>query len=401
MSPPSSPPPPPPAPLSPLPAPQYAPELPADVLRMVLAPLADDVASLCACACVATSWRAAACDPRLWRRLRFPPAAARQLTDATLAALVARVGSALERVNLEGCVRVTARGAATALAGKKLQALAVRGLRTGSARGHSAAGALPLLSALVRRPTGLDVRGGRAALLCGGSALTASGAKPCARLCCAAHDTLCKACGIVRCARCVQAAKAARAPPCSHLCDRCFRVCDDDDEQDVRSDCAACGRPRNGFCDACMHSCDACADADATFCVDCAHAGGALTKCDGDGCDSTYCADCAFDTGDCLTTCSVATCGKAFCDGCAFDGGEIRFCEACNAEFCDACADERLFFDEDTDEMQCVECKASNWDTDEEEDEDEVEDEVLALMFGAAWQADFAEAAAVIAAVMD
>jgi hypothetical protein len=356
---------------------QYAPELPADVLRVVLTPLANDVASLCAAACVARAWRAAACDPRLWRRLRFPPKAARQLTDAALAALVRRVGGELERVNLEGCVRVTARGAAEALAGKKLQALAVRGLRTGgSARGGG--DALPLLSGLVRRDTGLDVHGGRAALLCCAPLAAAGKAtKPCARLCGAA-DTLCDACGIVRCARCTQAAKAARVPPCDHLCDRCFGACDESD----LVDCDACGRQRNGFCDDCTCVCDACASC--TFCADCAFAGGALVRCDGAGCDELFCESCAFDTLHLLTTCAAATCGKVFCESCAFEAAEMRSCDACGATFCDGpCADARLSWDEDGDEELCAACEVSGWDIatdkedEEEEEEDDRDDEVL------------------------
>jgi hypothetical protein len=89
----------------------YAPELPRDVLLRVLTPLAGDVATLAAAACVASAWRDAARDRRLWRTLCFAqPRVAARLNNARFATLVVRAGGALERVDLAGCCGVSARG---------------------------------------------------------------------------------------------------------------------------------------------------------------------------------------------------------------------------------------------------------------------------------------------------
>ena len=64
----------------------YAPVLPIDVLRVVFAPLACDVKTLSAAACVSVAWRDAALEHSLWglTRLRFAPKAARKLTNQAL-----------------------------------------------------------------------------------------------------------------------------------------------------------------------------------------------------------------------------------------------------------------------------------------------------------------------------
>jgi hypothetical protein len=78
-------------------APQFAPELAPDVLHAILLPLAGDIGTLCAAACVNTSWRAAAMHPRLWRKLdvrrlraEWRHACLDDLTNERLAALVRR-----------------------------------------------------------------------------------------------------------------------------------------------------------------------------------------------------------------------------------------------------------------------------------------------------------------------
>lgn len=139
--------------------------LPADAIALVLKRLAGDVSSLCASACVARAWRAAAAEPRLWSHLaRLPPDAAKRLTGKHLAALVARAAGGLERLDVSGasqltddgfvtaimrqphaltafiadskCYKLTGKGAATALAAQRgrMRELSVRGLRCGSSR---------------------------------------------------------------------------------------------------------------------------------------------------------------------------------------------------------------------------------------------------------------------------
>ena len=72
---------------------QYAPELPPEVLHAIFLPLAGDMRTLCAAACVNTSWHTAALHPRLWRKLhadRDGKLVAKTMTDARLAMLVRR-----------------------------------------------------------------------------------------------------------------------------------------------------------------------------------------------------------------------------------------------------------------------------------------------------------------------
>lgn len=88
----------------------------ADIVALVLARLSGDVPSLCAAACVARAWRDAAAKPQLWAHVGpLPLAAARRLTDARLATLVARAAGGLERLRLDGAEQLTEEGLAVAL----------------------------------------------------------------------------------------------------------------------------------------------------------------------------------------------------------------------------------------------------------------------------------------------
>jgi hypothetical protein len=80
--------------------------VPATVIALVLTHLAGDARSLCAAACVARAWRAAAAEPRLWARL----AGVRRLTDARLAALVARARGHLEHLDVDDALQLTDAG---------------------------------------------------------------------------------------------------------------------------------------------------------------------------------------------------------------------------------------------------------------------------------------------------
>jgi hypothetical protein len=328
----------------------YAPELPIDLLRRVFAPLAGDAETLSAAACVCVAWRAAALEPALWSRacLSFTPKAARRLTDVALAALVQRTGNALERVNVTACTRLTARGVADALRGRKLTTLAMRGVKSS----RRDAKVVPLLRALVRRPTGLDLR---AHTVCGGRLLSNGGR--CGRLCVPA-DALCTACDLTRCVHCTARHKSVRKPPCAHACDACFRA------SGPLTDCGACGRVPNGFCEGCTRSCD---DCDAAFCAGCSFAGGALLKCDGPGCTAVFCEPCGLDEESLL---SCEGCSKRYCESCALDGEQMTFCEACDeVPFCTRCA---FNYTNEVGGLICPNCKADESDSDYDDSGDEL-----------------------------
>ena len=90
--------------------------LPSEAIDLVVSYLTSDVPSLCAVACVARAWRAAAARPQLWVRPSRPPrAAAARLTDAHLITLVARAGGRLELLDLRGAAQVTDAGLYAAL----------------------------------------------------------------------------------------------------------------------------------------------------------------------------------------------------------------------------------------------------------------------------------------------
>ena len=79
-------------------------ELPVELVVFVLLPLKGDVASLCACACVARAWRQAASLHRLWTRIGpFRPNAAASLTNERLKLLVSRARrGSLKQLDLRG-----------------------------------------------------------------------------------------------------------------------------------------------------------------------------------------------------------------------------------------------------------------------------------------------------------
>jgi hypothetical protein len=102
-----------------------APVLPTALQERIIALLvADDARDACAAACVSTAWARAAAAPAAWRALRLvSPHATRMqpLTDARLAALVARAAGGLTTLDVSGCVALSDAGIATALAGQPLQ----------------------------------------------------------------------------------------------------------------------------------------------------------------------------------------------------------------------------------------------------------------------------------------
>ena len=319
--------------------------LPPDMLRRIFTPHNGDVRTLSAAACVCKSWHVAALDPCHWRLtcLTLAPRAARRLTDGALAALARRAGDTLERVNLAGCINVTAAGVVAALQGKQLKTLAVRGMKVGARQTKKKADAtVARLHTLVCRPTALDFRKN---VSCGFTCATANGeTKSCKRLC-GPQDVLCSMCDFVRCIHCTAWAKAKREPPCSHLCDGCFAP------HNELFKCAACGRVPNGFCGACMHECSYC---DVAYCKGCSFSGGALTKCADPGCDNMYCED-----DQQKAKCDV--CEVTFCEDCTNES--MYVCDLCgNTYYCDDCVWQ--FIDEG-DSVICVYCMSDFSDSSE------------------------------------
>jgi hypothetical protein len=83
--------------------------LPTDVLRRILAPLADWLLHLLSARAVCVTWRDAVDgEAALWRKLRLSDARlARKLTDAALATLARRARGGLTELDVSGCARVT------------------------------------------------------------------------------------------------------------------------------------------------------------------------------------------------------------------------------------------------------------------------------------------------------
>jgi hypothetical protein len=90
---------------------------------LVLALLDGDVRALCASACVCTRWRDLLLSgddtsAELWRVLRVPPHLARRLSDERLLMLVARARGGLRCLDVRGCILLSDDGIAAALAGE-------------------------------------------------------------------------------------------------------------------------------------------------------------------------------------------------------------------------------------------------------------------------------------------
>jgi hypothetical protein len=303
------------------------PALSADALGAVLCALNGDVASLCAAACVARAWRDAALHPSLWRDFSTcfgDGDVAARLTDARLAALVARARGGLERLHLSSCAALTAFGVAAALRGcPPLTTLRVRGLLLGDSPDGTPWGAAldearDALRAVVREPcAGLDVyniaccsytprdfeEGGWCGRVCRGPNVTDEGedggsedddAYSAGDACPDCEDE----CDCWFCPTCTERATAAGVRPCQRVCGACSTAHHRFDDYSVR-ECSRCDRD---ICDACQ----------------------AQRRCDGKC--YIYGPQCAECTEEMLQTCSV--CGKDGCNGlddmCCFMGANLR-----------------------------------------------------------------------------
>ena len=332
-----------------------APSLCADSVRRVLRAL--DVATLCAAACVCRAWRAEVCgDSLLWAdvlgRLCLGPRVAERLTDARLAALVARAAGGLRRLDLKGCPEVSVAGVLAALHGHpKLSLLHVRGLHLNPPREEQPAddqadaeapsltleaAHRALRAAVVAQRTDLDARrprfcsshDGGCGRLCRGprnwsyepvedwpldSDGESDGSEVSYGDACADCDD---PCGHVYCHVCVAEFAAKGEQPCRIKCASCE---------------ASCGRSEyadDGW------SIQDCKDCGVNVCVDCKRlldCGGRLAQsfefCRCPSCSQTALQPCG--TCDALV-CSEQPCGTCeFSGTCAGDGCEVFVCGLC------------------------------------------------------------------------
>jgi hypothetical protein len=331
--------------------------LPVDVLRRVLLPYAGDASTLCAAACVATTWRdAATLTPSLWRQLRLQRATLECLTDERLVRLVARAGGELEQ--LSGLflpdTRVTVRGVAAALRGHdgKLTQLIVRGVKRDAEDGASAADVEALLRSFLRNNCAyLDLDG--CAFCCGLNEED----KPCGRLCSRRHDTVCDECDIVYCQVCAERAKRDREAPCGHVCTKCLR------------------HAQLYWCDECEEGNEACCRRCKCYCGEeppcvCGHARGDRFFCC--LCDTAYCEECWLGRSRVLL---CDACSEFFCaDGCA-TFVHCHGADDCVKKYCQHCAPYWLqVVDGAPLCAECVDCSSSDEDAEEEEEEEEEEE---------------------------
>jgi hypothetical protein len=302
----------------------FAPELPLDALRIVLARHAGDVAQLCAAACVSRAWRAAAAERQLWKalhnflHLKHTTRAPRllELTEARLAELATRAGSGVDgephlahlSFAQDKLTSITARGVAAALAHAglegKLDSLYVAGVL--SSEGDD--DVIPLLESFVTdyryAVMMIDVD---QHLLCDTPQEDGGGEPPtCSRLC---EDRLCVWCDINRCCWCFPRPYGIDfrgTPVCQHMCAHCGTV----HPEDGLWQCSSCSDRRD----------DDDEDDDVNLCEDCV--------CFCSECGEARCYRCCFDDMHGCTHCELNYCER--CDR----GVEWAWCALCKDNYC-------------------------------------------------------------------
>ena len=315
---------------SPAPAPapahnaRFAPELPLDALRLILAPYAGHVGTLCAAACVSRAWHAASKEHWLWadltdwshlksrrRALKFV-----SVNDARLAELVTRAGSGidgqphLKQLDVTTCELITTRGVVAALTGAglvgKLERLNVADTLSFEGDEDVIDVLRTFLDDTLWNP-GLDLYDH---LLCG-----CADPVPCSRLC---RHVLCDTCEppIIRCGWCYPGLSYRHQYSgelfCEHMCADCGGV----DGHELHS-CAGCSNSPDSD------------ELERRLCV-----GYCTWICDGE-CGQTFC--CKF----CIENCGHCPwCGTFYCEECSADV-EWQYCELCNNTWCFGSPEER------------------------------------------------------------
>ena len=280
-----------------------------DALRLILAPHAGCVGTLCVAACVSRAWHAASKERELWTSLTDFVFV--KVDDARLAELVTRAGSGvdgqphLQQLDVTKCKNVTTRGVVAALTGAalegKLQRLSVAG--TLSFEGDE--DVLDVLRTFLDdSPWGprLDVY---EQLLCG-----TTEPAPCLRLC---RYPVCDICEpqVNRCHWCYPRKRSVNTASyvfCEHICAYCgYRP---DNALLPCAGCSGCEGERFFACQACSWSCGG--DCEQWFCYQ-------------------FCINSAI---------QCQYCGTAYCDECS-DGIDWQFCELCNCTWCLSTPEER------------------------------------------------------------
>lgn len=137
----------------------FLPELPCEVISLILSSLNDP--SKCAAACLARAWRDAAASPHLWKKVGVFPGAVVRLTDAGLASLVKRAAGGLKQLYLPKVCLITREGLAAALTPRQNKLSVVQASRN-SISGADIAAALTTYRGRLRK---LKVCGIRAVTL--------------------------------------------------------------------------------------------------------------------------------------------------------------------------------------------------------------------------------------------
>lgn len=296
----------------------FAPELPLDALRIVLAPHAGNVAQLCAAACVSRVWRAAAAERQLWKtlvnflHLKSCKATPRlmEVTDARLAELVARAGSGephLERLDVSFCEHVSAQGVVAALAGAGLEGKLVQLYFAGV---HSSEGdddVVPLLHTFLRDGRKLERTDVGQRVLCNFPQQDGEGQpSTCSSLC---THVMCTLCEINRCCWCFTppcwVGEFPFTPVCRHMCADCGKVRGEGE----LSQCLACELPDREtelLCDDCLGVCSVCAR---PHCVR-YHSDALLRDCW--YCDLAYCQECLLNEPWDQCSLCIGRCCKQF-----------------------------------------------------------------------------------------
>jgi hypothetical protein len=310
----------------------FAPELPLDALRRVLAPLAGDVATLCAAACVSRTWRDASRERALWAALTQwgnCEAVARPvpLTDARLAEVVRRAGSGvggephLEQLDVTRCTLVTARGVAAALAGAGLEGKLTL-LHVANTISVEEDDVLDVLNTFLQsdlpQPATLDVTH---LFLCDGTRDCDGRKVDCLRLC---VETRCDSCEDVwRCDHCYEAYERdfdGDEPLCEHMCADCGKPgayyecegCEEDEHKPLCSECLVECANDCGFALCVFHG-----SRHDTHMVRCLQ------------CNRHTCTDkCILWIEHPLVWCVCALCDDRWCDDCVDHDGDRRLHDA-------------------------------------------------------------------------
>ena len=303
----------------------FAPELPLDALRLILAPYAGCVATLCAAACVSRAWHAASKEHWLWTNLNFSdPFKSREwaveyvrVDDARLAELVTRAGSGvdgqphLQRLDVTKCMLITTRGVVAALTGAGLEGklICLQVAETRSVVGdEDVIDDLDTFLDTTRWVSGLDVHDH---LLCG-----TTDPFPCSRLC---RHVLCDTCEppIIRCGWCYPGTSYLHYYSgklfCEHMCTDCGGVA----ESGLRS------------CAGCSSTSDSDELDERTLCDSC------TWMCDGE-CGQTFCCKFCIDS----STYYCPYCGTFYCEECS-DDVEWQYCGLCSNTWCLGSPEER------------------------------------------------------------